>query len=192
MNKLTTLHTRVFKESTQLYDVVNGFFPPSDVDGVSELGASISRWMKKYKIGRHLKKDKWGRSKADGIRDALYKTFDVQDGTVTPTKVSTQPLALYDQIKQNISTVGVTNYDIERVARTEAARIRAVAQLNLWKEAGVTQVQHITKNDQRVSPICKAHANKVFEIDYLLSNDNDRVPLHVNCRCTYKPHIVLK
>ena len=86
----------------------------------------------------------------------------------------------YEDGKANIS-----DYEIERVARTELSSMREGGKLVEWKAQGFTQVRHNTHMDNRAADRDKTFNGRTFEIDYLMQNEDDRIPLHPNCRCWY-------
>lgn len=72
----------------------------------------------------------------------------------------------------------------ETVARTELARVREEANLDIMRAQGAEKVQFIASEDERLCPICGAHHGKVYDV-----RDAPVLPLHPNCRCTLVPYI---
>lgn len=72
----------------------------------------------------------------------------------------------------------------ETVARTEMARVREEANLDIMRAQGAEKVQFIASEDERLCPVCGAHHGKVYDV-----HDAPVLPLHPNCRCTLVPYI---
>jgi SPP1 gp7 family putative phage head morphogenesis protein len=84
-------------------------------------------------------------------------------------------------------------YQLQRIMRTESINGFVLAQLQGYKEQGISTVRwRSLKNDPIVCNLCKTLDGQTFEIDYLLSNGG-RYPLtflsHPNCRCGLEPVI---
>lgn len=79
------------------------------------------------------------------------------------------------------------DYVLERIARTELANAREMTKLLRWKAEGYTKVRHITHLSAQTAQKDRSFNGRIFEIDYLLKNGEDRIPLHPNCRCVYIP-----
>lgn len=77
------------------------------------------------------------------------------------------------------------DYQIDRIVRTELANASVMMKLQKWKTMGFKKVMHITVLDNATGDKDKSFNRKPFEIDYLLMNKEDRIPLHPNCRCQY-------
>lgn len=166
----------------------NGYFPDGKTDPILEYWNTIRSFMTKYKIGKYLRRDKWGVNRINRISQILRDQLEKSEvGQVEPK--STNPLDLYDDLRDEVGGKEFTDADFARVARTETARIKAVYQLQTWQEIGVRFVFHKTRNDGRVSPQCQLHANKEYQISQLLSpsGETQRIPIHPNCRCRYEP-----
>lgn len=71
----------------------------------------------------------------------------------------------------------------ETLARTEMARAREEANIEIMHRQGVDQVQFLAAPDERMCPVCGAHHGKVYNI-----RDAPVLPLHPNCRCTLVPY----
>jgi SPP1 gp7 family putative phage head morphogenesis protein len=188
MNRLEKLHTRIVrKESISTKD--NGYFSDNNVDPYRELSDWVIAFMKKYKIGKFIQPSVWGTQKVNEIQNIIRKKMLTHtDGQVEPKSVN--PLKLYDDLQDEVkNSKDFSDYDFARVARTETARIKSVYALHEFKEAGFKYVIHRTKNDNRVSAICKSINGVEFKIDDLLREndiDSKRIPIHPQCRCRYE------
>lgn len=71
-----------------------------------------------------------------------------------------------------------------RIAVTEVTRLHAMGNKLAWEEAGtVKQWRWNTANDELVCPICRPNNGKLFPLSEL----DNRLPAHVNCRCWSSP-----
>jgi SPP1 gp7 family putative phage head morphogenesis protein len=71
-----------------------------------------------------------------------------------------------------------------RIAVTEVTRLHAMGNKLAWEEAGtVSQWRWNTANDELVCPICRPNNGKLFPLSEL----DNRLPAHVNCRCWSSP-----
>lgn len=189
--KITLLHEKVVKKKFQTNKIeeTQGYFYNTSGDWLKELSDIASRFMQKYDIGQHLSSRKWQDKSKDMIKDVLKNTFTMFGGK--PNERNAEPMEVYDDLKDKFSK-DYSPSEVAVVARTETANLRAIMSLTKFQEAGFEKVRHKTKNDNRVSDICKSYQNRVFEIDYLLKQrglNNDRIAIHPNCRCRYEPAI---
>lgn len=158
----------------------DGFFIKT-ADPIYEFQSVIQQFIKRFKIGKMLSKRKWGNKRIDQIQKRLY---DMVLGTTTTAKDKPKStLAVMKDLQKKTSDKDdkFSKNDFERVARTEIASTRAGFMLMTAKDAGYSMVKHETMNDAKVSKICKQHANKSYKVNYLLQNEQHRIPLHVNC-----------
>lgn len=87
-----------------------------------------------------------------------------------------------ERINKNINT---SQYNAERLARTETKRVAYVAQSEIWEDNGVTELRYMCANrgnDSRICKICLADNGKVYK-----KGEEPTLPRHPNCRCTYVP-----
>ena len=86
-----------------------------------------------------------------------------------------------ERIRKNIDT---SQYNAERVARTETKRVTYVAHDDAYKDMGVNELKYQCANgvDDRTCPICKADHGKLFA-----RGKEPTLPRHPNCRCVYIP-----
>ena len=202
MRKLDLLFKEIVKpkEITDIpkptYDL--GYFPEegNELNEYIEYSNLLQKFFQQYRIGTRVSRGYWGNQKYKQIQKILTQQIQpVQiDSKIGAAPKSNNSLQLYDQLLSDVGGKQFSKYDFQRVARTETANMKAVYSLLKYKEAGVIYVIHTTKNDDRVSEICKLHANREFKIDYLLSpeGEKDRIVLHPNCRCFYRTSLRLK
>ncbi len=93
-------------------------------------------------------------------------------------KSSESPL----KVAKELENAGVAH--AETVARTEMARAREMANLDIMKAQNVEKVQFIASEDERMCPICGQYHGKVYDV-----GSAPVLPLHPNCRCTLVPYI---
>ena len=86
-----------------------------------------------------------------------------------------------ERINKNINT---SQYNAERVARTETKRVSYCAQSEVWEQNGVKELRYRCANggDSRTCSYCSNDNNKVFK-----KGEEPTLPRHPNCRCTYIP-----
>ncbi|MBI2842696.1 MAG: minor capsid protein [Armatimonadetes bacterium] len=70
-------------------------------------------------------------------------------------------------------------YRIEMIARTEVLRAHNQGRIKFHQQVGVTKLEWMTMEDERVCPVCGGLDGKVFDTDHFPSQ-----PAHPNCRCT--------
>lgn len=68
-----------------------------------------------------------------------------------------------------------------RLVLTEAAYVSSKAQVDMFKQSGVKQVEFVATLDNRTSEICRYMSGKVFKVSELEIGIN-APPLHPNCR----------
>lgn len=88
---------------------------------------------------------------------------------------------LTDRINRNI---GTSQYNAERLARTETRRVTYVAQSEIWEENGVKELKYRCANggDNRTCDPCRSDNGKIYK-----KGEEPSLPRHPNCRCTYIP-----
>lgn len=180
-NKLNKLY-----ESTKKRNFSNEI-PEEEFDVFDELNTEnsiIKKFMKSFGIGYKIKSFSGERGAVKKTRNILQKFLDAdfspQSGTNELKSKIKDEVQEYKDGKPNI-----TDADIERVARTELSSMREASKLVRWKAKGFTQVKHNAHLDTKTGTKDKEFNGRVFEIDYLIKNPKDRVPLHPNCRCWY-------
>lgn len=176
------INTKLIKE-VQDIDLV---FDTADNSSIKEFNDFVIRFMNKYNIGAKISSRFWGVRGYKDIQQNLYDKIKMQMTKEKPVSI----LQLYDDLQKDVNgkkNVDYRPYAYARVARTEGKSIASVYQLEKFKEAGLKYVKHVTRGDEKVSPICAFHNNREILIDELLNDDNKRIPLHPNCRCRYVP-----
>lgn len=169
------------KKIDKLYkEVVN-----DDGNVWSELDSLKSKaynFLKKYKIGFKVKTFKEEPGAIKKLRGML-QDFVLQDDK--PSVGELQKDIRDEVIKYKDGKPNFTDYEVERIARTETSALKNVMKLLEWKQAGIEKVKHITHVSKNSGKKDILYNNKVFDIDYLLKNEEDRIPLHPNCKCNY-------
>jgi SPP1 gp7 family putative phage head morphogenesis protein len=77
------------------------------------------------------------------------------------------------------------DWQISRVVRTELSNSAIMMKLTKWKNMGFNKVEHLTKIDDKTGEKDRKFNHKIFDIEYLMKNSDDRIPLHPSCRCSY-------
>jgi SPP1 gp7 family putative phage head morphogenesis protein len=145
----------------------------------------VKEWLKKHNVGGKIKTlDQGDKQK---VKQFLYtmmdKNLDQQKSGKEFRSMLRKKVQSYPGGEQQYP-----DGNLERIARTELARVRELRRLARYKEQGFKRVMHVTHIDEKTGKVDKRYNGRVFEIDYLLQNEKDRVPLHPNCRCTYVGH----
>ena len=167
-----------------LFSEENGFQSNGKQDVLMEYSDLISRFMKRWGIGKGLSDRLWSKTARNQIQTSLRQSFDSL--TKEP---SADPLKVYDEVRGRVADK-YSQGEIARVARTETAKMRGVMQLLQWDEAGIEEVTYRARPGARAS-----HANlngKRFKIKELLRDEDKRIPIAespFNCRCFYSPYI---
>lgn len=77
------------------------------------------------------------------------------------------------------------------LARTELVHAHAEGALDTMEDLGIKQtsaeLEFLTADDDGVCPVCKKLNGKV----YTIPEARGIIPVHPNCRCAWKPHIVV-
>jgi len=105
----------------------------------------------------------------------------LSDAVVTNKPIGELKQELKDEYSYYKTKENPQDWKIDRVARTELANGTILMKLSKWKEMGFSKVEHLTVIDDKTGEKDREFNRRVFEIDYLLSNDEDRIPLHPNC-----------
>lgn len=78
-------------------------------------------------------------------------------------------------------TFGSSQYNAERLMRTEMARVQTDAQMQSFKENGFDEYQYLALGN--ACEICRALDGKHFPVDKMMPGLN-APPMHPNCRCS--------
>lgn len=78
--------------------------------------------------------------------------------------------------------LATSNYNAERVVRTETKRVCYVAHMEAFKDTGVKQVKYRCTQDDRACKVCKVDDGKIYNL-----GEEPTLPRHPNCRCVYIP-----
>jgi hypothetical protein len=143
----------------------------------------IKNYMSKYNIGNLISRRFWGLLNYKKIQNILYsKTQKVLD-----EKEPISQFKIYDDLQKSVSNE-FPNYAVSRVARTEGKNLSIILQLTRFRESGGKFVIHKTRNDEKVSSVCRLLNNREMSIDWLLSSagEKSRIAVHPNCRCRYQ------
>ena len=108
----------------------------------------------------------------DLLRDAIGK--NVKTGLIQ----GKNPRVLAQDIRK---TFGSSQYNAERLMRTEMARVQTEAQMQSFKENGFTEYQFLALGN--ACDICRAIDGKHFPVDKMMPGEN-APPMHPNCRCS--------
>lgn len=147
----------------------------------------IGTFMRNFEIGRNLSSGKWSDHAKSKVVDAIKGQFN--DLTKEPDADFAQ---LFTRLQNAIVGQKYNQADVAVVARTETANMRSAMQLLNWQEAGLKEVVYRTEEDDKVRPSHQRRNGEVYEIEYLLNNDRERIPVSespYNCRCRYEPHL---
>jgi hypothetical protein len=169
----------------------------SEFSSIKELqneANKVANYMRIFKIGWKVKSFKKEKDATKKLRRVLQKWL-------LPGNDPTKPVSMdYSKLKKSIKDEVVEydkdgkpnfkDYEIERVARTELSSMRELNKLLRWKENGITQVQHKTTISPTTGEKDRLFNNRIFEIDYLLKNPDDRIPLHPNCLINWRTPIL--
>jgi len=145
-----------------------------------DLQSSINKLMKKFSIGTKLKIWKEEKGATKKIRDILRQAL-------ASGKTDTQQIEqeIRDEVvKWKDNEPNFKDYEVERVARTEAKAMSIMNKLLRWKEYGFEKVQWRTYVTPESGKYDVSMNNKIIDINEALSNPELRPPAHPNCRCT--------
>lgn len=81
---------------------------------------------------------------------------------------------------------GVSQYNAERLMRTEMARVQSEASKRSMEENGFEEYEFMAEGT--ACPICRALDGKHFRVKDMLPGTN-AAPMHPNCRCDVTPYI---
>lgn len=77
-----------------------------------------------------------------------------------------------------------SQYEAERLMRTETARVQISMQMRSYLDAGITEYQFIA--EPSACPTCAALNGKIFKVEDFLAGKN-APPMHPHCRCSTVP-----
>ena len=194
LEKLDKINTRPkrnldFKKIREVEDIDLAFDFPNE-NTLNEFRNVMMKFMSGYNIGQYVSKNHWGQRGYKQIQQQLLSSVKKMFEREKPV---TQ-FGLFDDLRKDVDgkkTKDYTSYDYSRVARTEGKRMSIVYQLLKYKEAGLTHVRYQTRGDKKVRDSHQILNGKVYEIDYLLSQqgEKERIPIDPNCRCRYIPQV---
>lgn len=101
------------------------------------------------------------------------------------------PNTIAREMARDIEDIGIVR--AKMIARTEVIRAHHVANINVYREAGIDGVtvtaEWLTAGDDRVCEICQGNAETEDgkKIIYTLDEIEGMIPAHPNCRCTAIP-----
>ncbi len=78
-----------------------------------------------------------------------------------------------------------SQYEAERLMRTETARVQISMQMRSYLDAGITEYQFIA--EPSACPTCAALNDKIFKVEDFLAGKN-APPMHPHCRCSTVPY----
>jgi len=195
MKNLNILYEKVCKHQKITEDFIdlstedNGYF--TDGDPFQELGSWYKKFMTDFGIGTKISKGYWGSRKTKEIQAILAR--NVKKTVDDNRPVAPSALKLHDTITRDVKSKDHSNASFARIAKQETANIRSAYSLMSFQKAGIEEVTYKTRNDPKVSKICKRWNNHVFKIDELLPGgryEQHRPPLHhIGCRCRTEPKI---
>lgn len=84
-------------------------------------------------------------------------------------------------IGENMAKMGGATYCVERLMRTELARVQTEAQKQSFIRNGFDHYEFIVNNG--CCPVCQALSGKHFRVDKMMPGEN-APPLHPHCRCS--------
>ena len=90
-----------------------------------------------------------------------------------------------DIVKDTLEVIDETKWKLERIVRTETARVFNLAAYDRYQKAGIKKWRWLTALDERVCPVCMEKHGRVF-------SDPSQLPPHAShpsCRCTCVPYI---
>ena len=124
-----------------------------------------------------------------GIRATIFNSVAAGEGYQTTMRklmdLPLEPLPVYDEFGQVKYTI-LPRVRAEMIARTEHARAVNTGTLQSYANYGVEMVEIITARDDLVCEICEEYDE---ENPHSLSDAQDLLPAHPNCRCSYAPYV---
>lgn len=159
-----------------------------DFSSFGELQSVFSRirgFMKTFGIGFKIKSFSDEKGATKKIRNILQKWL-AKDSEKRPSVGEVKQDMKDELVKYTDGQPNIQDYEIERVARTELSSMRELEKLLSWKAQGYKRVRHnthvVTSRPGHNSGKKDIEFNgRIFDIEYLLNNPKDRVPLHPNC-----------
>jgi hypothetical protein len=181
MKKLNKLYKEIMGKpiDVKIPDIVveDEFDTMSELQSVSQ---QIKNFMRSFGIGYKIKSFSKEPGAIKKTRNILQKFLDAdyepEGGVRDLNKKIKDEVQEYKDGKPNI-----TDWEIERVARTELSSMRELHKLMEWRSMGFSKVKHKATVDARTGSKDKRFNGRVFKIDYLLKKSDDRIPLHPNC-----------
>ena len=123
------------------------------------------------------------RTMNDKMKNDVFRI--ISDGIATNRPVGEIQQEIKDKYSYYKTKKNPQDWQISRVARTELSNASALMKLLKWKRMGFEKVEHITVIDDVTGEKDRRFNHRIFTIDHLLMKEDDRIPLHPNCRCAY-------
>lgn len=122
------------------------------------------------------------------LKSILKKSFEQNLAMREITKEISFKIKLKDRLIEDRGKIILRITKDKRakiIARTEVTRIANEGVLRSFKKENIKLVQFITRMDSKVDPDCATLENNIFR----RSESHGIIPIHINCRCTWKPVI---
>lgn len=81
----------------------------------------------------------------------------------------------------------VSRCNVERLLRTEIARVQTQAQIESYEANGIDEYEYVACGLKDVCPLCKEMDGKTFKLKDMEIGEN-APPMHPNCHCATAPH----
>ena len=123
------------------------------------------------------------RELADGIKRTIFSGV----ATGKSAKDIVREMGLVIEDKEAFRHAGTkvfskAQYRMETIARTEVLRAHNQGRIKFHQQVGVTKLEWMTMEDERMCPVCGDLDGKVFDTDHFPNQPN-----HPNCRCSSLP-----
>lgn len=116
----------------------------------------------------------WGNSEVLKVELDRLLTKSLVQGR-NPREIARELRTLFDR----------SQYEAERLMRTETARVQISMQMRSYLDAGITEYQFIA--EPSACPTCAALNDKIFKVEDFLAGKN-APPMHPHCRCSTVPY----
>lgn len=190
------------------FEVVNNLNKKLNVLGQKEIQIDNLNFKDMYKqtckiVGNNIDKFVYDSFTTDREAKQVLESLWVADGKHWSDRVWDNKSALQQQVEKgmvNCVSRGASKdelvktitksfntdfYKADRIARTELSHIQNTACANTYKTVGITQVQTIISDDERLCDECSSHENEIHDIADAV--DGVAFNFHCGCRCSIVP-----
>lgn len=169
--------TAFLKETTTIYQAMKTFELVFEMKAtpvnVMTNPKTLERVMNSKTFGTNMSEKLWNQKEEsiNRIRNAIFE--GLKENNINEKVIS----------RKVLKEIAIEKFKIERVIRTEMARIHTQVDKDIYNELEFEKYQFIATYDNRTSEICKNLDSEIFFVKDMQEYEN-APPMHPNCRST--------